>query len=279
MGFKSKNMNYIFNIEYFENIEIPRSEKEASEETIERIKRHNQEIEKFSFAGNEIPVAELQGLSYEKRFSYHCFQLYTKYPGLLTGIGYPHEIKVDGAVKCGFLFDYVSGLPYLSGSSLKGMLRSYFPNSGRPDEKSKEYDAYIRGLLNKEDDFDLRGLEDNIFEYNDVFLGAYPDVKGCDEGILKMEYITPHEKFKDPNPISILKVKPNVPFIFSFLLMDYFKDAKKIVGAEEKLDLFKKLILDMGIGAKTNVGFGRFSQMKVCENKKLQDVEEGGGKR
>lgn len=269
MGFKSKNMNYIFNIEYFENIEIPRPDKKASDEAVKTIKRCNQDIERFSFAGNENPVAELEGLSYEKRFSYHSFRLYTKYPGLLTGIGYPHEIKVDGAVKCGFLFDYVSGLPYLSGSALKGMLRSYFPSAACPDEKSKEYEAYVKGLLEKGDDFDLCGLRNNLFEYNDVFLGAYPDVKGYHEGILKMEYITPHEKLKDPNPISILKVKPNVPFTFAFLLTDYTKDGEKILGAEEKLGLFKKLVLDMGVGAKTNVGFGRFAQQKVRGNRKL----------
>ncbi len=269
MAFNSKNMNYIFNVEYFENFEIPRPTEKASQETIETIKRRNQDMEAFSFREIEIPVAELEGLSYEKRFSYHSFQLYTKYPGLLIGIGYPHDIKVDGAVKCGFLFDYVSGLPYLSGSALKGMLRSYFPNAVYSDEKSKECGAYVRGLLNKGEDFDLRGLENNIFEYNDVFLGAYPNVRENEGGILKMEFITPHEKFKDPNPISILKVKPNVPFLFSFLLTDYSKGGKKIVGAEEKLDLFRKLVLDMGIGAKTNVGFGRFSQQRRCENKRL----------
>ncbi len=269
MSFQSKNMNYIFNIEYFDGIEIPRKEKEASEKSVKEIKKRNKEIEEFSFQGNQIPVAELENASYEKRYSYQSFQLYTRYPGLLTGIGYPHDIKMNGAVKCGFLFDYVTGLPYLSGSTIKGMLRSLFPGDAMSSE-DREYEAYIKGLLNKGEEFRLQGLKDHLFEYNDRFLGAYPNVANYDKGILKMEYITPHKKFLDPNPISILKVKPNVPFVFSFLLTDYKINGQVAVSAEEKRDLMKKLILDIGIGAKTNIGFGRFTEYRTPENYELK---------
>lgn len=266
MGFDSKNMNYIFNIEYFKDIESELLKDSVSEEVNKKIMENNRELENFSFAGSDMPVAGLEKASYESGFSYHSFRLYTQYPGLLMGLGYPHETKLDGAVKCGFMFDYVTGMPYISGSTLKGMLRSLFAVDAVECELAQEYETYIRGLLNREDRFNLRGLRDNIFENNDIFLGAYPDVEGNTGGILKMDYITPHKKFKDPNPISIIKVKPNVPFIFRFLLTDYVIDGENAVSAEDKLDLFKKMILDMGIGAKTNVGFGRFSKQKTAEN-------------
>jgi CRISPR-associated protein Cmr6 len=48
-------------------------------------------------------------------------------PGLLPGIGYPHEIGYPGEFKLGFHFDHVTGLPVLPGSSVKGVVRSMFP--------------------------------------------------------------------------------------------------------------------------------------------------------
>lgn len=266
MGFNSKNMNYIFNIEYFKDIESEVLKDSVSKEVNKKIMENNRELESFSFAGSETPVADLEKASYESRFSYYGFRLYTQYPGLLMGLGYPHETKLDGAVKCGFMFDYVTGMPYIPGSTIKGVLRSLFSVDAEDCEMAQEYEMYLRGLLNREVSFSLRGVRDNIFENNDIFLDVYPDVEGITGGILKMDYITPHKKFKDPNPISIIKVNPNVPFKFSFLLTDYVIDQKIVVSAEDKLDIFKKIILDMGIGAKTNVGFGRFSKRKTVEN-------------
>lgn len=266
MGFESKNMNYIFNVEYFNGIEDMLFKEETSKEVEKKVKERNEQIESFSFAGCKVPFAELENSSCEKRFSYRSFQLYTQYPGLLIGIGYPHETKLNGAIKCGFSFDYVTGLPYISGSALKGMLRSFFYTDENNSEIAKEYESYIKELINKGDSFDIQQIKDQIFENNDVFLGAYPDIKKDSKGILKMEYITPHKEFMNPNPISMIKVKPNVLFLFGFLLTDYMVDGKVILSAEEKLNLFEKLIVNMGIGAKTNVGFGKFSKRKVVEN-------------
>jgi CRISPR-associated protein Cmr6 len=54
-------------------------------------------------------------------------RLQVQNPGLLPGIGYPHEVGYPGELKLGFGFDHVSGLPVLPGSSVKGVLRSVFP--------------------------------------------------------------------------------------------------------------------------------------------------------
>lgn len=47
---------------------------------------------------------------------------------------------------------------------------------------------------------------------------------------------------------------PNVVWRFNFNLKD------RILKPYEKLDLFKQIIVDFGIGAKTNVGYGRFDE-------------------
>ncbi|MBM3713517.1 MAG: type III-B CRISPR module RAMP protein Cmr6 [Actinobacteria bacterium] len=86
------------------------------------------------------------------------------------------------------------------------------------------------------------------------------------------DYITPHgdDIFKEPNPIRFLKVASEVTFTFQFILKDYMKsDTKKLaVGeadeiifpADNILIIFKQIILDFGIGAKRNVGYGQFRE-------------------
>ena len=42
----------------------------------------------------------------------------TAYPGMVMGVGYQHETGAMGEAKIGFYFDYTTGLPCLSGSSV-----------------------------------------------------------------------------------------------------------------------------------------------------------------
>lgn len=49
------------------------------------------------------------------------------YPGLISGTGINHETGSLGEIKIGFAFDFTTGLPYLPGSGVKGVLRSAFP--------------------------------------------------------------------------------------------------------------------------------------------------------
>ena len=57
---------------------------------------------------------------------------------------------------------------------------------------------------------------------------------------------------------------------FHFLIKD-----GQILSAEEKVRLFKKLILEFGVGAKTNIGFGKFVESRPKESiteEKLNDT-------
>ncbi len=269
---------------------------------------------------------------------FFSFRLKTTYPGLLMGTGLEHDMKIDGAVKCGFSFDYVTGLPYIPGSSLKGMLRSFFPGDEKPEEESAEYGKYILSCLSAlipgaevsdspdflklpeengtheeiceetagTDTIVLQDLKNHIFENGDVFLGAFPVFTEKDDSrrLLDTEFITPHNRgrFKNPQPISLIKVRPDVVFEFCFLLRDYTgkpsetepsetgnseaecseaqrsemdrsavenseaKPKRVLLHAEKKAALFRQLILDMGVGAKTNVGFSRFAEEEKIKN-------------
>lgn len=280
MGYQSKNMHYIYHVEYFEGLHLfgPKKpeEKQSGQKQLGQktgnkgkqgsadsgendkiwgVKEKNQAVCDFVFPSEHL-FAELENME-----QFCSFTLNTTYPGLLLGIGNPHQISEDGSFKLGFSFDYVTGLPYIPGSTLKGVLRSYFPEDGK--KKKEEFQDLICTLLEQENGYEAEPLKQDIFEHGrDIFLGAYPVVED-QRGIMEREYITPHpSRFKNPNPISLLKVKPDVSFRFCFLLQDFVPDTGAVITAQDKLNLFRELLLLGGIGAKTNVGFGGLTAAK-----------------
>lgn len=271
---KSRNMNYKFNVEYYEGIDnLLDTKKNVSSRTRE-IVNHTYGPTEGIGPGDCDDIKQMEG--------YSSFCLHTTYPGLLIGTGNPHELSMEGAIKCGFSFDYVTGLPYIPGSSLKGMIRSVFPEK-KGGTVSDEKSGLIAGILKEIDpgrDFskqDIISLAGKIFDAKNekgntsdgvVFLGAYPVIGNTGGRILEEEFITPHNGnvTSNPNPISIMKVRPDVEFCFEFLI------SKKTDGLSRKniSDLFKQIILLGGAGAKTNLGFGAFS-----ETIKVVKVPEG----
>ena len=86
--------------------------------------------------------------------------------------------------------------------------------------------------------------------------------------IFGSDYITPHknndsesdipDEFCEPNPIKFLKVLPAVTFKFQFKSADKNSLSENIL--KEYIELFKQIILDFGLGAKTNIGYGKFQE-------------------
>ena len=211
--------------------------------------------------------------------SFKSFTLRTSHPGLLVGMGLNHGTPIDNDIKCGMQFDHSTGLPYIPGSSVKGAIRGMFPCiddlSFIKDEKQKnemELQSKLRlnyiknklrsqGIQNSGDE-DVIRLTNEIFTHNqenqrhfDVFMDAVITGNRNNGKFLKNDFITPHkEAFKDPNPIEFLKVLPGVEFTFFFRVTRSFIQGKEV----DKLRLFKDILLDVGIGAKTNVGYGHF---------------------
>ena len=190
--------------------------------------------------------------------------LTTIYPGLLIGSGYIHEIggkEIESELKLGFYFDHTTGLPVIPGSSVKGLLRSAF--------KKVNGDYIIELLVHLDIEYkkEISALEKAIFENSDsvsvykrdIFFDAYPVNSGnINTAFLANDYITHHENpLKDPNPVQFLKILPNVQFQFNFKLT-----GNGGLSVEDKLRLFKQILLDLGIGAKTNVGYGQFELNK-----------------
>lgn len=90
-------------------------------------------------------------------------ELTTSYPGLITGIGINHQttlkwMSTTGGnpaqipeFKLGMTFDYTTGVPIIPGSSIKGVLRSYFPimNQNKFCDCYNEKVDYIAAILHK----------------------------------------------------------------------------------------------------------------------------------
>ena len=180
----------------------------------------------------------------------NTFMLKTLYPGLLVGVGYAHGVDSTEDIKVGFSFDFVTGQPYIPGSSVKGLLRSYFA-----------YPEVIRDFL-ADKPIDIKALETAIFGYGDdegvdIFFDAVIRRGDKNGNVMGFDAITPHgdDLTKNPVPIKILKVLPDVVFEFSFKLEDSII-GDETVSAKDKEELFKNLLINFGIGAKTNVGYG-----------------------
>lgn len=238
------NQQYLFNVKYYENL----AEGSVSGD-YEKINRQLTEA-KYAQSKEEMELCS-QSLAFM-----------VEYPGIMVGTGYDHEAgAISGSnndeIKTGFSLDYVSGLPYIPGSTVKGVLRSAF----------HKHSAYISELLSCEEKT-VEELELAFFENGkDIFLDAFP-VQADPEGkLLGNEYITPH-KASDPrydgltgiNPIHMLKVRPGVTVLFRFILQDSVVESdgqQYLIKQETKLALFGKLLEEYGIGSKTNTGVGR----------------------
>lgn len=197
-----------------------------------------------------------------------CFTLETRYPGLVTGVGISHEAKIEGEFKLGIHLDYTTGLPVIYGSTVKGVLRAAFQEKDLLDvlpvlvpgarEKLENIRTKMQGRTLKEwaclifgddDDRDSRSAYGR-----DVFFDAIID-KLNDKGVmLASDSITPHgnDPLKDPVPLTFVRIASGCNIRFRFRLVD-----TDTLTAKDKATLFKAILTAFGIGAKTNVGYGR----------------------
>lgn len=282
------NIGWHYYRNYFNGIDLSNKEELKSEAMEKKFRNRNNELVKQAFPIKDFLKGNTQ------------FQVQTTYPGLLVGSGYGHEVSAKGELKLGFFFDHTWGLPVIPGSSVKGTLRSVFPQWDKKDEsenfeikktKTCWIESLLSGLPIEQIEFseELRNkihtIELAIFEgikndlakkpegkyfsiyERDIFHDAFISRTGKDGHILGTDSITPHIKegysyqqamLKNPVPIPFLKVLPGVQFTFQF-------DLKESGGLkpEQKKNLFYQILLTVGIGAKTNVGYGQFDDRSI----------------
>lgn len=178
------------------------------------------------------------------------FRMKVLYPGLVTGVGLPHEEGIEGEFKLGMHFDWTYGMPVIYGSSVKGVLSSYFKYEYKGAQPIEAVMMDVFGSAKKADvgQKDQRRGEDVFFDAVVVSApGNHP---------LADDSITPHgDVFSDPTPLPFLKIAPGCVIEFRFKLRG--KEEGSLLSREEKIKIFKRILAHYGIGAKTNVGYGQ----------------------
>lgn len=247
MKMDCKNMGYLFQAKYGECYLKNNKSKDIHKHIVKEL------TQECYLKADFIKFNEIKGI--------YNFVAKILYPGAIIGIGNFGMADVGNEnnsdlIKNGFNFDYVTGLPYIPGSSIKGILRnamekyedsvkSFLKNYGINEDLDEKYKKIVCCLFGDND-----GNTDSF--RRDVFLDAH--ISKDNNGILKEDYITPHkEEFKNPIPIKILGINPEVEIKFNFLI-----EEKEICGlnSECRKNLYKGLLLDLGVGAKTNLGYG-----------------------
>lgn len=287
-----KNLSKAYYKDYFEGITVSFKDNGDIETDIEDIsnnkkKDNNRNTALLNLTNKnycEMANKEFHSFSEENEtgsYAYDTFVLTVLYPGLITGVGINHEAKVKGEFKLGIHLDYTTGLPVIYGSSVKGVLRDAF----EADIKIPVLKNLVPEILHKSlDDINsklngktLRDLTTEIFGKDeekdersayerDVFFDAI--VCGMQNGqksILAADSITPHNAgpLKEPNPIGFVRIASGTKIRFRFHLVD------SMLTKNEKITIFKAILIAFGIGAKTNVGYG---QLDFPENKKPQNT-------
>jgi CRISPR-associated protein Cmr6 len=240
-----KNLNLLFNKTYYSTLTMV--EGKIGFPPVEDATRDRRKPPKITA---EVMNEELVAATFSMESDYvpvppmvsNDFLLKVCYPGLLVGIGNPHDAGAgNDEIGVGFSFDYVTGQPYIPGSTVKGVLRSHF----------KSHPEAVAALCGQDLAW-VKALEEEIFENADVFFDAVVYSGNPEEKLIGLEFVTPHKSLtENPIPIKMIKILPDVRFSFRFRLKD---SAHMTAAAKEAL--FKELLCLFGIGAKTNVGFG-----------------------
>lgn len=158
------------------------------------------------------------------------------------GSGLPFEVSLA--------WDPILNVPFIPSSSIKGSARAYFEEVGISINGYSVDDIF--GSIDRE------GLV--------MFTDAYP--VACKRNLLEPEVVTPHyhevkelidEASSTPIPMVFITVSPGVTFRLLLIGVKTF-DSRAV--KQEVMDKVAGLVaqaLSRGVGAKTSVGYGRFT--------------------
>lgn len=190
----------------------------------------------------------------------------------VTGLGIDHPLEN------GFAFLLPYGLPYLPGSSIKGVLRTSW--------RELHDDQWVDELFGTESQTDSRRGALTFWDC----IPEVPAPKGS--GGLRPEIMTPHYsqyyKGKEsphdagtPIPILFMTVPPNSKFVFHASLNKTLLKSMDSSDGEWKNKLqeaFEYAFEWIGFGAKTSLGYGAMA-IEIREEKKGNGKNQGDGGR
>lgn len=188
----------------------------------------------------------------------------------ITGLGGNHPTET------GMLLDRNTGLPYIPASGIKGVLRL-----AHALNLAERYPELVRETRNG---FEIPDREPSIRKYFGdadagsgdavrgqlVFLDAFPKAVPA----IRLDIMTPHfsEYYKgnqppretdNPVPVPFMVVAEGTEFVFRVFALPLPEDAtvsRTFDDADGGIlrEMFRRAFVDLGFGAKTSVGYGRF---------------------
>lgn len=306
--YNSKNLDYRFHKEIYERAIFKTDDGELIDSygTLESQDKNGETLKlKFDYAydemvnlskkGKELKLGDcwLNKLKEKEKLGIQSFKLKIAYPGLAIGLGNPHGTAFKGDIQLGMSFDYVTGLPFVSGSSLKGAIRDIVEKLLSHDESERTTQNKDIRQIALEDYFQLeedlspddrKEILDVLFEgkqieknaqgqkkiqngeivkieipmgKRDVFYGGMVVPPEKQKPFLKQDFLAPHPSIiQSPNVLKFLAIAPDTEIEFFFSLKESILSSGKKITAENKLIAFKNILKDFGVGAKTNVGYG-----------------------
>jgi len=179
----------------------------------------------------------------------------------VTGLGREHPVEN------GFAWHHLLGVPYLPGSSVKGMVRSWAENWSETEP------AVVSRIFGPQGTAKVKNAGSVIF-----FDALPPELVLVQADIMTPHYAPyylsqegpqPPGDWFDPLPIPFLTVAPGQPFLFALApcRANCAEDKKDCILA---LDWLGEALSAIGAGAKTASGYGRFNR-KVDLEQKLEE--------
>jgi len=170
----------------------------------------------------------------------------------VTGLGRQHPVEN------GFAWHQTLGVPYLPGSSVKGMVRNW---AVCWEEKVDAEE--VKRIFGPRNDKSKKDSSHEVMAGSVIFLDALP----VEPVKLEADVMTPHYgdyyangappgDWMSPNPIPFLVVAPNQTFQFAIIPRPGTDTGKEDV--ERAQQWLEEALTQIGAGAKTAVGYGVF---------------------
>jgi len=210
---------------------------------------------------------------------------YTTTGPFVTGMG------LSNPIENGFLWHHTLGVPYLPGSSIKGMIRAWATEWCQEENELTEEIARLFGRDTKDDG----GAAGNIIVFDALPtepVSLYAEVITPHTGdwrITKTPENSPPADWVSPVPIPFLAVREGAQFQFAMALRTA-PTAKGKSGPDQgdlarAYKYLEEALEWIGAGAKTAVGFGRFKsddrlkqeEAEAAELKKQKKLEWNAG--
>jgi len=165
------------------------------------------------------------------------------------------------------------GVPYISGTTLKGLVSSYLAKNGgeewKSSENSKKSDYQIE-LFGGDREEDGKTYAGSIV-FNDAWIYPAANQKWFVNDIINVH----HQKYygenrlpdgtEDPVPVKIAALKMGLKF---FVSIQGSEKERKFIKS-----VLKRALEEEGIGGKTAVGYGRFEVIKSVEEENAETIE------